>query len=234
MKHITARKSLVSGLVAAGAVGTLFAGSALAAPAANLLEDVTYTVTGASGFCQSATPTTTPAADNVGTVSQSRDKKGHGPVDLSISGVDGYADDGFYKPVGTLGDLSGYTIKGQGDAFSTNLWFDTNATDDATTAYFAWSGDCLTGLGGDGYGLGPTSTPSGHDKQTLTVNDASTYFIIGGCSTDAGTVSNVTLAQLKAGTCAGIDASTPVAAWIGSNTSSGSLNTKITNAHLAH
>lgn len=226
MKDLSIRKCLTSGVVAAGAVGTLLAGSALAAPTANLLQDVTYTTTGSTGFCQTDAPTSVEGAGG-GTVSQSRNRAGNGPVGLSIASTGGYADDGFYKPVGTLGELSGYTVKGKGAAFGDNLWFDR----DKDGSYFTWDGDnCLSGLGGDAYGLGPASTPRDHDQQTLTVDGNSAFGIQNGaCGADY----EVTLDQLKAGHCAGIDASTPVAVWVGITAGSGgSLDTTITAAHL--
>lgn len=232
----------VPGLITAGAFAvTVLSGPAAAAgpTSSNLLDNVaSYTVTNPSahpgGFCRYPTPSTVSLATG-GTDSQSRNQAGNGPVGLSIDGATTYTDDGSYAPAGTLGDLSGYTIRARG-AFGDNLWFDSNTADDtsANGPWFEWSGgspDCLTTLGGDGYGLGPASTFTGDDQSEVTVNDSSSFFMVTGpCGTFGF---NVTLAQLKAGDCPGINSSTPVAVWIGITTpTGGSQSATIQTAHL--
>lgn len=227
-----------SALLAIAAGAGLLAGPAMAAPDSNVLKNVAYyTVTNPSSqpgdFCRYTAPSTVSLATG-GTDSQSRNPAGNGPVGLSISGATTYTDNGFYAPVGTLGDLAGYSVHGRG-AFGDNLWFDANTTDDTSTngPWFDWSGgspDCLTSLGGDSYGLGPSSTSNGGDQSEVTVNDSSTFFMVGGCGTQGF---NVTLAQLKAGACPGIDSSTPVALWIGITApAGGSQSATIDSAHL--
>jgi hypothetical protein len=205
-------------VLALAAASGLVAGPAVAAPG-NPLDNVSYytvTNTGGGGFCRSPTASAVSLA-NGGADSQSRNAAGNGPVGLSIDGATGYTDDGFYLPVGTLGNLGGYSIHAHG-AFGDNLWFDANTGDDASPngPWFDWSGgspDCLTSLGGDGYGLGPSSTSTGDNQSEVTVDDSSSFFMVTGpCGADGF---NVTLAELKAGACPGINSSTPVALWIG-------------------
>ena len=163
-------------LGAAGMLSLVGAGTAAATPAVNLLNPAYYTVNGTSGFCRYQTPQSSVAVPG-GTASQSNTAD-TGPLTVSINGATGYADNGFYSPVGTLGNLTGYTVSGTGSQFATNLYLDTNKADDATNgAFFAWNGsspDCYTGLGGDVYGLGPQSSSTG-GGQSLTVNDSSQF-----------------------------------------------------------
>ena len=64
----------------------------------------------------------------------------------------------------------------------------------------------------------------------MTVNDSSSFFMVTGPCTTGFTV---TLAQLKAGDCPGIDSSTPVAVWIGITApTGGSHSATIHTAHL--
>ena len=225
-----------SALLALTAASGLLAGPAVAA--GNPLDNVSYytvTNTGGGGFCRSATPSTVSLATG-GTDSQSRNGGGNGPVGLSINGATGYTDDGFYLPVGTLGNLGGYSIHGHG-VFGDNLWFDSNTTNDtsANGPWFDWSGgspDCLTSLGGDGYGLGPSSTSTGGNQSQVTVDDSSSFFMVTGpCGADGF---NVTLAELKAGACPGINSNTPVALWIGITApTGGSQSATIDSAHVS-
>jgi hypothetical protein len=163
----------------------------------NLLSSIAYYVINQGGnpWVRSTLPFT------VGVASQSVSSGG---VTLSITGHTGYADDGFYLPLGTLGNLSGYTITGTGSQFGTNLYFGYGSA--TGTDFFTWSGNTYAGFGSTIQGLGPTSV-GGID----TVNGSSTFYMVNGsCS---GT--SPTLTQLKAGTCSGITASTPVAMWVG-------------------
>jgi hypothetical protein len=226
-----------SALLGLAAASGFLAGPAVAAPG-NPLDNVSYytvTNTGGGGFCRSATPSTVTLATR-GADSQSRNAAGNGPVGLSINGATGYTDDGFYLPVGTLGNLGGYSIDARG-TFGDNLWFDANTNDDASPngPWFDWSGgspDCLTSLGGDGYGLGPSSTSTGDNQSEVTVDDSSSFFMVTWpCGADGF---NVTLAELKAGACPGINSSTPVALWIGITASTGgSQSATIDSAHVS-
>jgi hypothetical protein len=204
--------------------------AAIAAPTNNLLKNVAnYTINNGSSFCQYATPQASVLAGG-GTASQSRNAVGNGPVSLSITGATGYADNGFYEPLGTLGSLSGYTIAGSGSQFGTNLWLDTNTTNDTSaTPWFSWDGatpNCLTTLGGDVSGLGPSSTNTASGAQSVTVNGSSTFALY--CN---GVYGPVTLANLKAGTCPEYSSNTQVAVWIGITAANGgTLSTRITSA----
>jgi hypothetical protein len=228
---------MLAGISAVAVATGLLTGPAVAAPADNLLKNVAYyTVTNPSshpgGFCRYSTPSTVSLSTG-GTDSQSRNPAGNGPVSLAIDGATSYTDDGFYVPVGTLGNLNGYTVHGKG-AFGGNLWFDSNTSDDASPngPWFDWSGgspDCLTSLGGDGYGLGPSSTSTGGNQSEVTVNGSSSFFMVTGPCADGF---NETLAELKAGACPGIDASTSVAVWIGITApTGGSRSATIDAAH---
>jgi hypothetical protein len=198
----------------------------------NLLNSVAYysVNNGAPSppaFCRYTAPQASVALSGGGTASQARNHAGRGPATLTVNGASGYADDGFFEPLGTLGQLAQYRINAKGSTFGSNLWLDTNTANDtsANGNFFTWSGDCLSSLDGDSYGLGPSSTGSGL-VQSETVNGSSSFSLT--CNAVYGPV---TLAQLQGGFCAGITASTPVAIWIGITVGSGgSLSTKITSA----
>lgn len=225
-----------AGLAAAIAVAVpVMAGTASAAPTANLLRNVAYYTTGATGtpFCRSTAPTTVTLTAG-GTASQARNHAGNGPVTLSITGAPTYATDGFYETVGTLGDLAGYSVHAHG-TIGDNLWLDTNTTNDVTGngPYFTWTGTCLTSLGGDKYGLGPSSTPTGHGQSVLTVTGSSTFFLIGGCEHTSTVTYTVTLGQLEDGYCTGIGPTTETALWLGITAPTGrTLSATITSAQL--
>lgn len=214
----------------------VMAGTASAAPASNLLRSVDYYTTGPS-FCRSSMPTS--ATVVTGAVSQSRNRAGDGPLGLSITGVASYATVGFYKDVGTLGGLAGYSVHAHG-TFGDNLWLDTNTTNDSgmNGPFFTWTGTCLTATGGDSYGLGPSSTPTGGGQSVLTVNDTSTFFMASGCNHSGTTEYQVTLGQLKSGYCTGITGTTQAAVWLGitavpgTSGTTGTLHTTITSAQL--
>lgn len=211
---------------------SLAAASAASAATNSLLDNVGYyTVNNGSSFCRYVSPTSVPAGG--GTASQARNSDG--TVSLSISGAGGYADDGFYEQVGKLGDLTGYTVKATGDSFGTNLWFDTNTGNDSlfNGTLFSWTQSTCAGggdtysAGGDTYSLGPSSMPGG-GGQSLTVDSSSSFAL-----TCNGSYQSVTLTQLQAGYCSGIDSNTPVAVWVGITAGSGqSLTTTITSAQI--
>ncbi len=119
---------------------------------------------------------------------------------LTQTTSNGY-DLGFYYEVGTLGTLTagnGLTITGTG--FTANLWLNPDS--------WAWApisaGEQYVGMGGNGaYGLGSATG-------TQTINGATTFSsFTGACS------GSYTVTQLAGGACAGINASTPIAIWVG-------------------
>ncbi len=130
-------------------------------------------------------------------------------VKLSVAADvnDTSGDNGFYMVLGTLGNLSGYTIGAVsgGSDFGSNIYFGTHSP---TNDFFDWSGannDVLSGVGNTNYGLGPTSSAG-----TLAVTGASSFFMVESpCAGDS-----YTLTQLQAGAC-GMTSSTPVAIWVG-------------------
>jgi hypothetical protein len=186
-----------------------------------------YTVNNGSTFCRYSAPQSSVPLVGGGTASQARNRFGRGHVILSISRASGYADDGFYEPVGTLGHLAGYVIHAK-KPFGSNLWLDTNTANDtsANGDFFSWSGSCLSSTDGDVYGLGPTSVISGKG-QVSTVDDSSTFAM-----TCNAVYQSVSLAQLRSGYCAGIGSNTKAAVWIGITASSrGSLSTTIRRGH---
>jgi hypothetical protein len=193
-----------------------------------LLKHVAYyTVNNGSTFCRYTTPQSSVPLVGTGTASQARNRFGNGHVILSISQATGYADDGFYESVGTLGDLVGYMIRAKA-AFGSNLWLDTNTANDtgANGNFFSWSAGCLSSTDGDDYGLGPTSV-RGPKGQVSKVSASSTFAL-----TCNAVYQSVTLAQLQAGYCAGISPTTQAAVWIGITVGSGgSLTTKIRSGH---
>lgn len=124
----------------------------------------------------------------------------NGSVTVNITGVTGYADSGFVIYFGKLKDLTPFSLSGTGN-YGLNLWFDTNNNGE----FFAWdSGGKLLDLGGDTYGLGP-STTSGN----LSVSGSSPFFMM--------TLPNgsPTLDYLKNGLFPGISQDTYVAIWVG-------------------
>jgi hypothetical protein len=161
----------------------------------NLLTSLDYfTMTAPSPFTRSKTPfVVAPVNQSVGV---------GGAVTLSISSAPGYADNGFYIVLGTLGSLNGYTINGTGSSFGDNLYLGTNSGE-----FFEWSSNVFTADGVTSYGFGPTSVGG-----TVAVTGSSLFYMnnAGAC-----TGTNVTLTALKSGSCAGIGASTPVALWVG-------------------
>ena len=87
-----------------------------------------------------------------------------GDVQLSpISGGHGYADNGFYVPLGTLAPWrrAGTPSRAPGRDFGTNVYFDVNNDGE----FFGWTSNYLSSIAPDTYGLGPTSVgghPGGH------------------------------------------------------------------------
>ncbi len=187
-----------------------------------------YTSTGggtttADGFCRYTTPQALLNLDD-GDVSQSVSA---GSVNLSITDATGYIDTGFYVPLGTLGSLTTYSITSSGDPIGTNLYFDTDATNDNASNgdWFTWSGNCMTSLGAPAYPDTYASAPGG--TGTVTVGGATPFYMQNG--PQAG--NSFTLAQLQAGDVSGITASTQVAAWVGITAGKGqSLSVTITAA----
>lgn len=125
-------------------------------------------------------------------------------VTVSTGVTSGYVDSGFVVYDGRLADLPGFTLKGTGDSFGVNLWFDTNTDGE----FFTWNGNTMLYPTPpvDTYGLGPASVSG-----VLTVNDSSPFFMM------AAPYSSPTLAQLKNGDFSGINGDTHVTLWIGVN-----------------
>src|ERR1039458_1401169 len=132
------------------------------APAANLLSSIAYYTINEGGnpWTRSLMPFTKGVASS--SVSS-------GNVTLSIASGTGYADDGFYMVLGTLGTLNGYTITGTGSQFGTNLYFGYGSGTD----FFTWTGNTYAGYGSTIQGLGPTSASG-----TITVTGSSSYYIV--------------------------------------------------------
>jgi hypothetical protein len=174
----------------------------------NLLTSIDYyTWTNpAFVFSRSVTPIVTGAV---------ADSYSGGDVNLSITDAVGYTDTGFYIVLGTLGSLHGYTINGTGNPFGTNLYLGTNSGE-----FFNWNDNVYTGVPGNtAYGLGPGSSGG-----TITVNGSS-LFGMQNASCSGYSYGTTTLADLQAGDCTGITASTPVAIWVGLTLGSGGTGT---------
>lgn len=170
-------------------------------------------------WVRSTTPIASTAVASGGTATQSID--GSSNLHLTISGNTGYADNGFYVVLGkTLSQLaaSGYTVTGAGSDFGTNVYFDVNNNGE----FFAWTSNSLSGLDGDAYGLGPTSSGG-----TLAVTGASTFAL--SCNGVYGSYSLTTLAASGC-TTEGISGSTKVAVWVGITSTGSPLDTTITSA----
>ena len=102
----------------------------------------------------------------------------------------------------TLASLRSVSISTAGSTpLNLNLWFDTNGDG----KFFAFNGTRMTGLNGDSYG--------GAGPQTTTYNAASSFYMLGG----NGAGNTYTLAQLQAGSVAGIGPNTLTALWVGAN-----------------
>ncbi len=169
-------------------------------------------------WVRSPSPIASTAVASGGTATQSISG---GNLDLAISGNTGYADNGFYVPLGTLSELavSGYDAAGTGSDFGTNVYFDVNNDGE----FFTWTGDYLSSLGGDTYGLGPTSSGG-----ALAVTGTSTFAM-----TCNGVYGSYSLATLAASGCTpeGVSGTTNVAVWIGITSKGGApLSTTITSA----
>ena len=169
-------------------------------------------------WVRSTTPIASTAVVGGGTATQSVDGGGH--VSLAITGPGSYADNGFYVPLGTLSDLasSGYSVTGTGSDFGTNVYFDVNNNGE----FFAWTGNSLSSIDGDAYGLGPTSSGG-----TLNVTGTSTYAL-----TCNGTYGNYSLNYMAGTGCSpeGITGATKVAVWVGITSTGSALSTTITSA----
>jgi len=97
-----------------------------------------------------------------------------------------------------LGELSSVSVVSTGNPVSLNLWLDTGG-DGRFFSYDA-SGK-LTSLNGDSYG----------GASSANINDTTVFSMFAG----DGAGNSYSLAALKAGVVAGINADTPVALWIG-------------------
>ena len=166
-------------------------------------------------WVRSTTPIASTPVAGGGTATQSLG----GGVNLAISGGVAYADNGFYKSLGTVASLaaSGYTFTGTGSDFGTNLYFDVNNDGE----FFGWTGNYLSSISPDTYGLGPTSAGG-----TLAVTGASTFAM-----TCNGSYSNVSLSTLATTGCVpeGVSGTTSVAVWVGITSTGSALTTTITS-----
>ncbi len=142
-----------------------------------------------------------------------------GSVNLAITGGGPYSDNGFYVPLGTIASLasSGYTVTGTGSQFGTNVYFDV----DNDASFFGWTGNSLSSIIPDTYGLGPTSVAG-----TLAVTGSSTYAMT--CNGAYGNYSLTTLATT--GCTEGVSPTTQVAVWVGITSTGAALSTTITSA----
>ena len=166
------------------------------------LAGLTYYTNNGTNFIRSATPFDFQTADY--NFSQKNLTNGGILTTLTplTTGVP-YADLGFGYTFGTLGDIASISINGSG-TYSVNLWLDMNTTDDIASngPFFNWSGNTMTGLGGDTYGLGPTITNNG----TITPSDSFMLMLNG---------YTYTIAELQSGAVGGIDDNTIVGFWFG-------------------
>ena len=129
-----------------------------------------------------------------------------------LFGIQAGASSGSYSDAGivlyfdgslTLGQLASVTLSlaasDPGNATPiVNLWLDTGGND----AFFAFTGDLLTGLDGDAY-FGAIAAGD--------IDGSTKFGYLGG----PGSYGEYTLAQLQAGEREGIDANTKLALWIG-------------------
>jgi hypothetical protein len=91
-----------------------------------------------------------------------------------------------------------------------NLWFDSNNDGE----YFTWQGHTFTGLNGDVYAIGPSSTGA------LTIDSTTPLFLIPDCSPG---VFVATLAMINAGLCTTIPPGTNITVWVGIDIQAGTV-----------
>ena len=135
-----------------------------------------------------------------------------GSITLTITAAPGDEDNGFYFTIGRLSSFNSLTVTAAAGSgpFSANLWLDSNNDGD----FFAWSGNVISGLGGDHSLNGPASVGT-----TLTLGSATMF-------------SGYTVPQLIGGSLAGVNGTTNAAIWIGTAVNSGSLTATITGIQL--
>jgi len=141
-------------------------------------------------------------------------------LEMSTDGSVGEVSSGFYFIVPQLGNINNWNITVRnyvhtgGASLVQNLWFDSSGDGE----FFVWSGNVLTSLGGDVYGLGTLPVPALNSAGTyLFVNDTSTYYVIcppssPWCNQSAQTL---TVKQFKQNVENQVDSSTLTAVWIG-------------------
>ena len=116
----------------------------------------------------------------------------------------------------TIGDLSTLAVAGSGSSYAVNLWLDKGGDGQ----FFDFDEDgIMTDLSGDLYGHIAGST-----NGALIIDDTSTVDLFYGGGT-------WTLAQLKAGECAGVTSNTKAALWIGVS-GDNPLSTNINSVYL--
>ena len=116
-----------------------------------------------------------------------------------------------------LGGLQGGSVANTGSTLSMNLYLDTGNDG----RFFSFAGNQFTGLNGDSYANVALGAGGG------SFNDNTVFTKVGGI---AALPSTFTLAQIKAGSVAGIDTSTRVSFWIGGGNSFSSDITSISMA----
>lgn len=163
--------------------------------AADAAYPIWYAINTGTYFQVSASPLATAAA------SSNLDSTG---VRLDIN-PSGYADAGivlYFDGSLTLANLNTIQITGDGP-YAANLWLDVSGDNH----FFSFdSSGVLQGLNGDTYG-----TVANVSSGLLQISDTSTY-------------AGYTLAQLKAGSMAGVNAGTRVAIWIGISSSAETMH----------
>lgn len=136
---------------------------------------------------------------------------------LTSSGNGGYTDSGivlYFNGGLTLGDLKSVVVSSTGAPMNINIWFDTSGDGQ----FFAFDGSGLmSSINGDSYG--------GYSGNTLDENSAITP--LGGISTGGHT-----LAELQAGVVPGIDSNTPIALWIGIDSTNTSASADISSVRV--
>jgi hypothetical protein len=165
------------------------------AVAGNVPKGIYYTINDGMNFFRSASPW------HDGCATQSQNPR---HITVSLSNQTGYCDAGFVLYIGKLGDIDSIVVKGKGDAFSLNFWFDKGKDGE----FFEWKrlptgGVELGSVGIDTYAFAPAS-----QNGALTVIDNTPFYSMQDGQT-------YTLQQLKDGAMQGVGAETPIAVWVG-------------------
>jgi LPXTG-site transpeptidase (sortase) family protein len=172
---------------------------------ANVQDLVQYYTAYTTGWARSIDPMSVPIGSGI--VSQTANPDGS--VNVNINNTPGYADSGFYFPIGRLGDLRSIVINAtlSSSPYWLNLYFDKNNDG----RFFGWTGDTYTGLSGDDY-----ASCTGSVAGVLTVTQATSCYVM-------GAVNKYTITQLQSGAVAGIDANTQIGIWAGISSNGGDI-----------